>query len=468
MSEILMQSSNNDVHKEDISIIKNSANHLLSVINDILDLAKIESGKMNVNLTSIDFRSAIKEQIQFQNINARNKGLKLHYIIDENIPEMLVGDETKLNQVLTNLLNNAIKFTEKGFIYLEIKLKSKSKDGVRLLFSVSDTGVGIPPDKLDSIFESFSQANNRLNKSFGGTGLGLSIVKSIISLCQGDLWVESELNRGSTFYFELPFEIGSAKTKEENLNDKLNEEKLLKGKKILIVEDNKLNQVVAKRTLEHWGCLTESAMDGFEAIEKIKKTDFDIILMDIQMPGIDGFETTGRIRKELKIEIPIIAMTAYSNTEIKGECLKVGMNEVVSKPFKKSELRKTLSNQLQNSTPPLENIDYLKNEYLNDITGGDKTLMNQLIGIFIDETPKSLNAIKQATINKDHNELKTALHKYKSSIKTFCITQIDELIEETEKKIQRGNWEEITQLSTKIIQESNTEVQNLKNKISML
>lgn len=465
MSEILMTSSSNDVHKEDLSIIKNSAKNLLSIINDILDLAKIESGKMVLNSNNILFRSAINEQIQIQNINAKSKGLKLHFSIDPEIPEVIIGDETKLNQILTNLINNAIKFTEKGFIYLEVKTESIQSDEIQLHFSISDTGIGIPPDKLGTIFESFSQANNHLNKNFGGTGLGLAIVKNIVAMCHGKIWVESELNRGSTFHVTLPFKVGNSSLFESKSQEKFDEEYTLKNKSILIVEDNKLNQVVAKRILEQWGCLTESAINGFEALDKIKHQKFDVVLMDIQMPGMDGFETTEKIRIQLGESVPIIAMTAYSNSEIKDECIKVGMNDIVSKPFKKSELRKTLYNFLKdnsNSTNDEHNTSYLNNDYLKEITNGDNELLNKLIVIFIEETPKNLINIKNSTYNKDHEGLKTALHKYKSSVKTFQIKQIDNLIERTENKLLTGNWDEITPLAFIIIQESEKEIQNLK------
>lgn len=470
MSDILMNSSTNPDQKDDISIIKNSANHLLSIINDILDLAKIESGKIEINATNIRIRSLIKDQIQIQNVNAKNKGLKLHYNIDPLIPEILVGDETKLNQILTNLINNSIKFTEKGFIYLEVKAEDQSKDTIKLHISVSDTGIGIPPDKLTNVFESFSQANNHFNKKHAGTGLGLAIVKNIVELCNGTIWVESEINRGSTFHIILPLRIGNQEIFNTSSENELDEEHLIKNKHILIVEDNKLNQVVAKRILENWGCITDSAMNGNEALEKLRSKNFDVILMDIQMPEMDGFETTTHIRKQIQNNTPIIAMTAYSNPEIRDECMQVGMNEIVSKPFKKSELKKTLANQLRSRTNTNiegnDSLKYLNNDYLLEITNGDPDLLNKLIQIFLEETPKNIQTIKQCINNKDIESLKTAIHKYKSSVRTFQIKPIEELIKQTELLLDKKEHDPVYELAEQIVYLSHIELNKLKQHLT--
>jgi PAS domain S-box-containing protein len=448
MSELLMDSNlDNDLH-DDIKIIKNSATHLLNIINDILDLSKIESGKSHWNENLINTKELIKNQILFHSINARNKQLKLHYNISNEVPEYIIGDELKLNQILTNLINNAIKFTDEGLINIEIRTKNETSEFVNLEFLISDTGIGIHPDKLDTIFESFTQAHIDTNRLYGGTGLGLTIVKELIEINNGSIWVESELNQGSTFHFILSFKKQGSRSINSNEIIETNTLENISGSSILVVEDNKLNLLVAKRMLENWGCKIDVAFNGQEAIDKIATHNYNMVIMDLQMPVLGGLEATKKIREELKSNVPIIAMTAYSNEEIYKECIDAGMNDVVKKPFKKSILRSTLqrmigSNSLINTS--LE-PDLFNNPYLLDVTNGDSVILKSIIDAFLEEAQPSIEQIKKSLTTNNKIDLERAIHKIKPSLKIFDQKQLSEMVTKFEQIKDTNDWNKIEPL----------------------
>ncbi|WP_445721153.1 ATP-binding protein [Flavobacterium sp.] len=306
-----------------------SGNYLLNFINDILEINRLESDKVfiekiNFNLTELseNISASFKEFINENNIN-------FHLNIDNSITYNLKGDPTKLSQILINLLNNAIKFSKDGDVWYTIKKKSETENNVTLYFEISDNGIGIPKEKQDAIFDSFSQGSVEINRTYGGTGLGLSIVKKILEIMGSQIHLKSESGKGSTFSFELEFEKGIRDNIVIEVNQKV---EFLNQKNILLVEDNKINQMITKKMLEKRGITCKIIDNGEDAIEDVKTNSYDLILMDVHLPGINGTEATSEIRK-FNNKIPIVALTAISLNENREMLLSYGMNDVITKPF---------------------------------------------------------------------------------------------------------------------------------------
>jgi signal transduction histidine kinase len=344
MTNLLIGSELQDQQRKYLNIIKKSSENLLVIINDILDLSKIEAGKMEFEKIDFLLSEVIETVFHTVHFKAEEKRLQLTYTIDPQLPIALQGDPVRLNQILINLSGNAIKFTEQGSVTIAAKLLSKKDNQVIVEFGVTDTGIGIPEDKLNAIFESFSQASSDTTRKFGGTGLGLTISKQLIELQGGAIYVHSTYGKGTTFSFKMPYQVGSADEigkKMMNIEDVSPDQ--LNGIKILLVEDNQFNQMVAVDTLQD--LVKEISIDiadnGKIALEKLRSGDYDVILMDIQMPEMDGFETTQNIRKEFpspKNKTAIIAMTANVTKDEVDKCFEAGMDEYIAKPFVPQDL----------------------------------------------------------------------------------------------------------------------------------
>lgn len=327
----------NDEQAEYLSYIITSTENLLGIINDILDISKIESGHIVIEEVAFSVQEIVKTVRSILKNKATEKGLELNCSIDKNIPATLLGDPTRLNQILLNLATNAVKFTTSGSVDIIVEQISSTEVETAISFKVMDTGIGIPQDKIKMIFDRFTQANSDTTRKYGGTGLGLSISKSLVELQNGKLWVDSVPDQGSTFAFTLTYK----KVKEEeNKHKKGNSVLLISDKKVhvLLVEDNILNQKLALRVLEKFGFTSDLAVNGKIATEKLRDNQYDIVLMDLQMPEMDGYQATSFIRQELKDTTPIMAMTAHSLVGEKDKCIEIGMNEYITKPFNQREL----------------------------------------------------------------------------------------------------------------------------------
>lgn len=340
ITNILLMEDPKESQLDNLSTLKFSAQNLLNIINDILDYNKLTSNR--VRLEQIDFNlfEMLKGMHFAMNNLAANKQIGLHYSIDEDIPRILVGDSTRLLQIITNLVSNAIKFTKKGSVTVSVEMVEKSSDYVILMFKVTDTGIGILPERIEVIFEEFKQASDSITREFGGTGLGLAIVRKLLHFMGSEIYVESEPDKGSRFFFSLKLLIGN----EQSINQVVRkpiDHTTLKGKKVLLVEDNKINQMVASRFLDQWGCITDIAENGAIALEKIRVYDYDIVLMDLQMPVMDGYQASRKIRemREKKyLSLPIVALSASAHGQLELRALKYGMNDFVVKPFEPSYL----------------------------------------------------------------------------------------------------------------------------------
>jgi CheY-like chemotaxis protein len=463
MSDILSDSDMVAEQKEDLKILRSSAGHLLSIVNDILDLSKIESGKISINETYFNIRDLILEQVQLQNNNAKKKDLKLNISFDSNLPVNICGDDFRLKQIITNLISNAIKFTEIGQISFTAEIETENEEKYDFLFAISDTGIGVPFDKKEMIFETFTQASNDTTRLYGGTGLGLSIVKNLVEVQGGKIWLESEINKGSTFFVRIPFKKKPTDSIKTIIKAKKNYDSDLVGIKILLVEDNEFNTLVATKTLEKWGCIIEVAENGKEALNKIELNIYDVVLMDIQMPEMDGYETTRKIRSH-KIEkvssLSIIAMTAHAFEGIEEKCKNAGIDDYISKPFVRQQLYDKITKQIilkKIANPVLEvykNNDLFDLSYLIEISDGNADFIINLINIFKTETPHIISALKYNNSINNKIELAKIIHQFKANVKSMGVVSLSNKIAEFERCIIRNDEIELTELVNEIIFES--------------
>lgn len=345
LTNLLLIDNPRPEQKEYLETIKFSGNNLLHIINDILDYNKIESGKLTLEHIDYDLKDMlVKLERTLQN-KAKDKSIDLIFNIEESIHAWIKGDQVRLNQVLTNLIGNAIKFTKMGGVTLNAKLLEKQDEYQIIRFEVQDTGIGIPADKQSAIFERFTQAESNTTRNFGGTGLGLSICKKLTEAFGSKLMLESEYGKGSNFYFDLKSELSVSPESLEMASKPEHIQKDLRGGKILLVEDNEINVLVIGEYLNQWNALFEVAENGEEALKMINSKMYDLILMDLQMPVMDGYEATRNIRKmedPAKANIHIYAMTADAMVEIKERVMECGMNGIFHKPFDPESVYRTL------------------------------------------------------------------------------------------------------------------------------
>ncbi|MBU2650869.1 MAG: PAS domain S-box protein [Bacteroidetes bacterium] len=341
ISNLLMEEDPREDQMENLKTLNFSAEHLLSLISDILDFSKIEAGKIDLEETDFNLHDLLNSVKQTFVIRAKAKGVEVDLNMSDDLPVALKGDSVRLNQIITNLVGNAVKFTEKGKISLDASLMNMKGNKAYIRFIVSDSGVGIPADKLDDIFNPFIQASSTAKYNIGGTGLGLAITKRLVELQKGSISVESELGKGSEFTFIIPYTLGKEDQTKDIRKTRSDELQSIKNVNILLVEDNIINQVIASKYLMKWGAIVDEAENGLVALEKIKQNHYDIILMDLQMPELDGYDTARAIRKmedpRIK-DIPIIALTASALLEVREQVMQAGMNDYVTKPFNPVEL----------------------------------------------------------------------------------------------------------------------------------
>jgi signal transduction histidine kinase/ActR/RegA family two-component response regulator/Tfp pilus assembly protein PilF len=338
LTHLLLEENPKPEQKEHLRSLQFSGEYLLNLINNILDLNKLEANKVEIEKTTFNLRKRLNDVLIALKKSAddRKNSLKLEF--DPDIPDKLDGDSVKLSQVLFNLIGNSLKFTQNGDVVIRVSKLAEKNNKITLHFEIEDNGVGISKKKQKSIFESFSQASLQINRKFGGTGLGLSIVKSLLELMGSRIQLESQLGKGSKFWFDLVLEVSAQDATEEKGQKHLDENEygLFENKHILVVEDNKINQMITRKILEKRNIKCQVADNGMDAIKLVETNDFDVVLMDIHMPGISGIEATQEIRK-FKPQLPIIALTALTIEENLDEFYRVGFNEIIPKPFKTEE-----------------------------------------------------------------------------------------------------------------------------------
>ncbi|KAA2244852.1 response regulator [Chitinophaga agrisoli] len=448
MTNLLLNTPLSPEQQEYIQATRQSANNLLAVINEILDFSKIRSGKMALEQIAFNLREAIDKTLFPLQLQAQQKGLQFSHEIAEEIPDHLLGDPTRLGQVLVNLVENAIKFTPAGAIHLHCRLLETNNTQVRIYFEVSDTGIGIAEDKLAMIFDSFTQSNAAHTRHYGGTGLGLAITRELVTLLGGVIHVESRQGQGSSFFFELvfnknpflyePLPAASAPASSLPL--------VLQGRTLLVAEDNPINQQVALKTLSKAGAAVDIAVNGREVLQHLQHKQYDCIIMDIQMPEMDGYSTTRRLRTQ-GVTTPVIAMTAAA---IKGErekCLQSGMNDYISKPFVPEELfMKILDNlgspvtiqlRTHDTVIPDEQPDLLPQNVVNfnklrSLLFNDIPYIKETLREFLQLAPRNIQELETAATGQDWKQVAFLAHRLKSSLGIVPVTNALEITQELE------------------------------------
>ena len=439
MSGILADTEISETQKQYVKAIQSSSQSLMVIVNDILDMSKLESGKFSAEFIPFDLRAILDPLYTTYLLRTDEKGIAFSVDYPSDMPKWLFGDPTRLGQILNNLISNAIKFTDKGKVTLKITFDKKGKHN-EFCFSVTDTGIGIDQEKLKTIFEFFSQEDNTITRRFGGTGLGLAISKSISELLGGEIIVESEKNVGSTFKFCLTMPEASEQLKNETAIVRTD----LKGKNVLIVEDNELNRFLAVTILKKWNANIHIAENGEEAVKAVSSLDIDIVLMDIQMPVMDGVAAAIAIRSELKSNVPIIALTANALESEKEKCWQAGMNEYITKPYNPEFLREKIifltEHNSKSEEPNSENISL---DNLHSLMNGSKEQMIRMTQVFLDQIEKHFNELKFALNENDLDEITAVTHKLKSSFQLFGLNKTGILLERIEQRAKTLNSHEL-------------------------
>jgi len=458
-TKVLLKTDLSIKQREYLTSIKMSGDALIVLINDILDLAKVDAGKMTFEQIPFKLSLSIAAMLHLFETKIQEKNLSLIKEYDDKIPEVLLGDPVRLHQIILNLVSNAVKFTSRGKISVSIQLLSEDDEKVIIQFSISDTGIGIPKDRIDKIFDNFQQASSGTSRLYGGTGLGLAIVKQLVEPQNGKIFVKSKVDVGSTFSFILPFMKTNADV--EIAPQFVELDPGIKNIKVLVVEDIALNQLLMRTLLDDFGFECDIATNGKIAVEMLEAKSYDIILMDLQMPEMNGFETTEYIRHTMNSLVPIIALTADVTTADLTKCKAVGMNDYIAKPvddrllyskivgFVKKNMLQNEQNEIlsdENKKIKCTNMDFLKRH-----TKSNQALMTEMISLYLEQTPPLIKTMKQSLFTKDWNLLSTTVHKI---IPSFSIVGISGDFENMARKVQEyaGTKQQIEKIDDLVAQ----------------
>jgi PAS domain S-box-containing protein len=452
MANLLSQNPDTSQRDAYLQAIISATNNLKVIINDILDLASIDSGKIKLEKIGFNLNDLLATLVQTFQVQALEKKIGLTYQLSQ--PKVvLIGDPVRLNQILINLLSNALKFTQQGSIQISAQIEKADARHALLKIDVSDTGIGIAKDKLKRIFESFSQADASVTRKYGGTGLGLTIVKQLVKLQRGTIKVVSEEGKGSVFSATLPYLIGKPQDITElsaRATEDQSQKESLSQLKILLVEDNEINQLYASTILRSWKCETTVAENGVVALERLKSTVFDVILMDIQMPVMDGFETTLAIRKgNVQSAIPIIALTANATQNHIERCIELGMNDFLSKPFAPEDLYRMLIKFTQEKEISIKRT---KNEitqptsivtpnlaHLQKVSSNDLVFIRDMVDTFIQTSASRLADLQKSLASRDINQIGKILHQLKPSLTMLGFNSLKEMADQLEQSSETGS-----------------------------
>jgi CheY-like chemotaxis protein/nitrogen-specific signal transduction histidine kinase/HPt (histidine-containing phosphotransfer) domain-containing protein len=454
MVDLLCDTPLDEDQRDYLQTIRKSSETLLHILNDILDLAKIEAGKMVLHPTDIVLEEVFDRLMALFTPLAHQKGNKVSYKLDDNVPVFVKADETRLLQILSNLTSNALKFTENGSVSITVKPISVSSEVTELEVRVSDTGIGISPANLEKLFNAFQQVDNSTSKNYGGTGLGLAISREFCKMMDGDIGVESEEGKGSTFWFTIKLAIGdsSLAAKTKNVSDVSIAGSLQSvHARVLLVDDNATNRKVASQILMKAGCEVEMASSGQEAISILQNdANFDLVLMDIQMPEMDGMETTRRLKALGLVHLPpIVAMTAYAMKEDRERFLAAGMDDYLAKPIRAQQLIQTVSRWVADGHSTVEESfvvsDFVVDEEvlasLSDAVGGDPTFVQSMLEEFIAEAKEQIAAAISAHQAGSCKGVQSELHTLKGNSGTLGAAQVHSICEKIELKAKVCDFE---------------------------
>jgi PAS domain S-box-containing protein len=478
---LLAKTKLDEQQRKYLRMIQESATNLLLIVNDVLDLEKIIVGKLQFEHVVFVLADRVEMCLQSFTYKAEEKEIQLSY--KNRLPHDIVvlGDPYRLNQVLNNLLSNALKFTTEGSVTVETEIVERDEEAVTVLFSVKDTGIGIPPDKLDVIFEPFMQAHSSISSTYGGTGLGLSICRELIGLMGGQLTVSSEKGKGSVFSFTLPFAVSLSKPNQMNMAQDV-DFRSLGRRNVLVAEDVEMNQYLARHIMESWGFDVDIANNGKEAVDMVQQKSYDLVLMDIQMPEMDGMQATRQIRQLPEIDkasIPIIALTANVLKGDSEKYLAAGMNDYLAKPFDESQLFHIISQNLINggstvSAPENSVVMNTLTEKLYDlsmvrsVSGGDAGFEKRMVQLFLDTMPVSLKEIQQVTQEQKWDMVGKLAHKMKSTIDSLGISDLKQDIRTIESNGKKNEQtENIPALVERVINVMHACIDQLKTDYSL-
>ena len=445
-TDILQKSDIGEQEREYLDMIKKAGENLSAIINDILEISKIEAGMIDFEKRPLSVKEILKSLNAMLAQKAKEKNIELVFECNNNVPDILLGDPTRLTQILINLIGNAIKFTPKGRVEVFVKLLKSENERYLLEFLIKDTGIGISKDKLQYIFQRFRQAESNTTRKYGGSGLGLSISEQLIKLQGGEITVKSLPNVGSTFIFTLPY----TKTTEtlsvfEERQEIFFDIKEVRKLKILLAEDNDLNIKLILTLFSKNGLKLEIAENGKIAVEMIQNNEYDVVLMDMEMPEMNGYEATKIIRDELKNNIPIIAMTAHAMAGEREKCLQLGMNDYISKPINVNLLfskiynitcGETLSHEktglVEFKSPPTSTEKVSNLSYLIQTVDGDKEAIKDVINLFLQQIQEDLCSLNDAIMKTDYANIKGMTHKMNSSTSMMGISILHPILERME------------------------------------
>ena len=471
--ELLLDTELTPEQHKYLSAIKISGDTLMVVINDILDISKIDAGKMQFEEIPMRLSDIINTAIDLFSVRAEEKGIKLKKSVQSSLPDILLGDPSRLNQIIYNLISNAIKFTEKGEVILSVSAKEETHQNVLLEFSVQDTGCGIPDDKMGLLFLDFTQLNRETPRKVGGTGLGLAITKRLVESQGGTISVASKVNEGTTFTVLLRFkkctdENQLAEYLKENLTDSLVTNL---GAQVLVAEDNNVNQLLTEKLLQNWHCHADIVDSGYAAVEKLKERNYDLVLLDIEMPGMDGYETAKFIRENLSkpvSDVPIIAVTAHADPGEAEKCILSGMNDYILKPFNPKELNKKLVKLL--GVPVFEKMnratEYVNSKHLQTVFSGDIDFMKRTVNTFIKNLTEDVATMKVYLKSKDWDGIRSLAHKMKSSMRLIGVRKLDSDMKDIETAASAPvKVNVLSAMITKMEAECRIVVEELKQKV---
>jgi two-component system, sensor histidine kinase and response regulator len=492
MTEILLDNAELRTEQNQYLVtVKDSADSLLRVIDDVLDFSKIEAGKLNFESIDFSLRHSIGVTLKMFTLGAQDKGLELVSHTDKDVPDNLIGDPGRLRQIIVNLISNAIKFTEQGKVVLRVEKESQSETEVILHFSVADTGIGVPMDKQQLIFESFAQADGSVTRKYGGTGLGLSICARLVEMMNGLIWLESTPGKGSTFHFTARLTIGKSTTRpvfklplllervsapvvahqdasvSASVTPKAQQMPNSTGTQlqVLLVEDNLTNQAVALLRLREWGCAVTSVRNGREAVEACSEQNFDVVLMDVQMPEMDGLTATRLIRDKERVtarRTPIIAMTAHAMRGDRERCLEAGMDSYISKPINRVNLLQSIQavvgDKLQPSSATLRLRPakaFERNQpWLGAPCDANGDLDYEIVQAFLEEAPALIRRVERALAEGDSAALSDSAHALKGAAAQIGASAVVESSDALERIGRTGDLKESEHIFEQLLRET--------------
>ncbi|HCR77082.1 MAG TPA: hypothetical protein DIW37_11905 [Chryseobacterium sp.] len=448
----------------------NAAQHLLSIINNILDISKIESGEMSLDNTVFSLKECISDIISILQPKARQKKILLKARFSDDLFSAFKADALKIKQILYNIIGNSLKFTNVGEICLECKVIKDFSNHQKLEICITDTGIGMSEDYVKQIFKKFNQEDSSISRKYGGTGLGMAITRELIHLMKGEIKIKSKKNVGTEISIFL--DMNKSIEKSESKNIEVKEHISIEGTRVLLVEDNELNQLVAENSLTHFGCEVTKADNGKMAVDILSKQQFDIILMDIQMPELDGIEATKILRQEFRLGTPIIALTANAfKTEI-DNCIAAGMNSYITKPFDEDELLKIIYKNIKmQSNLEINNSEEEKILYdlrnIQALSRGNDDFIQKMLSIFITQTQETIPMVEKAFEEKNYAEIARLIHRIKPSIEGVGIYSIKETVKDLEvkSKEQQADFPELYTMFLEVKETLFTAINQLEREI---